>query len=193
MFSNLSSVFLPWAPSGRKARNFYTCSPANTRARWPPTNHAQWSPLYLRHPRRRSTDGSRLDAIGCHSTHTIRSTTQSTDDHPTVGSAAGYLFASLYFRLPLTRLHSNKTGVTYAYLIRLLILKSPQWIYYNIYKSLHATATMTVSNRAAHTAGRSLIAWVCRAQPTNHVTPSLFFKFCVTDENCQMLRQIFVS
>ena len=110
MFSNLSSVFLLWAPSGRKARNIYTCSPANTRARWPLTNHAQWSPLYLCHPRRHSTDGSRLDAISCHSTHTIRSTTQSTDDHPTEGSAAGYLFASLYFRLPLTRLHSNKTG-----------------------------------------------------------------------------------
>ena len=27
-----------------------------------------------------------------------------------LGSAAGYLFASLYFLLPLTRLYSNKTG-----------------------------------------------------------------------------------
>ena len=59
-------------PSGRP---LYTCSPANTRARWPPTNHAQWSPLYLHHPRRHSTDGSRVDAIGCHSTHTTRATT----------------------------------------------------------------------------------------------------------------------
>lgn len=31
---------------------------------------------------------------------------------------------------------------------------------------------MTVSNRTAHTDGRGLIAWVCRAQPTNHVTMS---------------------
>ena len=70
--SSSSTTLLPRVPSGRP---LYTCSPANTRARWPPTNHAQWSPLYLRHPRRHSTDGSRVDAIGCHSTHTTRATT----------------------------------------------------------------------------------------------------------------------
>ena len=88
MFSNLSS-----SPERPVAVTFIPAAlPTPVRGGHQPITRSGRHALYLRHPRRHSTDGSRLDAIGCHSTHTIRATTQFTDDHTTEASAAGYLY-----------------------------------------------------------------------------------------------------